>query len=89
MAHKHSWETDYQVFGWVKCECGESARAEILLATLQSELAAARAELERARKALIGEWREKGSFSHGLTVAAEIASGKYNREIAHKGEEEG
>lgn len=56
-------------------------------ATLQAENANLTSELARSREALLREWREKGSFSHGLTVAAEIAREKYNREIAQQGEE--
>jgi len=48
------------------------------------EIAALKAELARAREALLREWREKGSFSHGLTVAAEIAQEKYKLEIAQE-----
>lgn len=59
-------------------------KAEQEIATLQSDLAASREEQARARESLLREWREKGSFSHGLTVAAEIAQAKYKREIAQE-----
>jgi len=54
------------------------------IATLQSDLAAAREELARAREALIklwhGDWYPDPS-------EIEAAEARYDREIAHKGEE--
>lgn len=52
---------------------------------MQAENYALTSELARAKQALLREWREKGSFSNGLTVAAEIAQEKYKREIAKEG----
>jgi len=55
-----------------------------VIATLQSDLAAARAELARAREALIklwhGDWYPDPS-------EIEAAEARYAREIAHKSEE--
>ena len=49
---------------------------------LEERIAELEKELARAKSALFREWREKASLSHGLTVSAELASGKYEREIA-------
>jgi len=57
-----------------------------VIATLQSDLAAARAELERAKPALIKAWEIffTRSFSQDPIGRAEA---RYAREIAHKSEE--
>jgi len=54
-----------------------------VIATLQSELAAARAELAGARKALIDMW----ALDPLDDVSFPEAEARYAREIAHKGEE--
>mgnify|MGYP006315846765 CR=1 FL=1 len=59
-----------------------------IVATLQSDLAAASAELARAKPALIKAWEIffTRSFSQDPIGRAEA---RYAREIAHKGEEVG
>ena len=60
-----------------------------VIATLQSELAAARAELERAREALIDIWARHPNFPLNGKTPREQAEAHYAREVAHahKGEE--
>jgi len=77
-------------------------QAEQQITTLRSELAAARAELDRAREALIAAWKtiEYTDMAAGGVLPATQESRKkvrielameaearYAREIAHKGEE--
>jgi hypothetical protein len=59
---------------------------------LESEIAAAKAELTRAREALIKRWADELFFARPLCTMArarELAQERYTREIAqsHKGEE--
>jgi len=63
--------------------------AECEITTLQSELAAARAELERAREALIDIWARHPNFPLNGKTPREQAEAHYAREVAHahKGEE--
>ena len=60
-----------------------------IVATLQSDLAAARAELERAREALIDIWARHPNFPLNGKTPREQAEAHYAREVAHapKGEE--
>ena len=63
-----------------------------VIAALQSELAAAREELERAREAVVKPWADALFFARPLCTmsrARELAEERYAREIAaaHKGEE--
>ncbi len=64
-------------------------RAGSEIATLQADLAAARAELERAREALIDIWARHPNFPLNGKTPREQAEAHYAREVAHapKGEE--
>jgi hypothetical protein len=58
--------------------------------SLETDLAAAREELARAREAVVKPWADALFFARPLCTMArarELAEERYAREIAHKGEE--